>query len=305
MTARTPAGPIGTYTIAALEESFPRFANFKVLGHGGEGAVFVVWDRNRKIDVALKLMRDTGEEDLAERFEHEYEVLASSRSERLVRVFDHGSALLPAPDGSALPHYWYTMERCESSVQKAYRRMPLAQRVSVAMQMLDGLAFLHAKGIAHRDMKPDNLFLVNGAEVKIGDFGLARRDRVAGDDDDSDTVRLGDVHGSPPYLAPERWVGVQDGDWRPSDQYAAGVTTYELLSAGSMPLDYGATLETCFRAHLGGKVRLLRVPELGARELPSVDWVLARMMAKRPAFRYPELAECKRELAAALALAGL
>jgi eukaryotic-like serine/threonine-protein kinase len=292
------------YTVEALQGSFPRFANFKVLGEGGEGAVFAVWDRIRKIDLALKLMRDTGEDGLAERFEHEYEILASSRSERLVRVFDHGSALLPAPDGSVDGHYWYTMERCEGSVQKVYRRMPLAQRASVAMQMLDGLAFLHAKSIAHRDVKPDNLFLVNGAEVKIGDFGLARPHRAASDDE-SDVVLLGDVHGSPPYLAPERWVGVQDGDWRPSDQYAAGVTIYEMLSAGSLPLDYGATHETCFRAHLGGRLRLLRVPELGPRELSSVDRVLGRMMAKQPGLRYPELSDCKLELSAALALHGV
>jgi serine/threonine-protein kinase len=293
------------YATGALQASFPRFANFKPLGSGGEGAVFAVWDRNRKVDVALKLMRDTGEEELAERFEHEYEVLASSRSERLVRVFDHGAELVPMPGGEAVRHYWYTMERCESSVQSAYRRMPLLERVSVSMQMLDGLAFLHAKSIAHRDVKPDNLFLVNGTQVKIGDFGLARPHRAGSEDENSDVVRLGDVYGSPPYLAPERWVGVQDGDWRPSDQYAAGVTIYELLSAGSLPLDYGDTPETHFRAHLGGKIRLLRVPELGARQLSSVDWVLARMMAKRAAYRYPELSECKLELSAALALHGV
>src|SRR5580704_17020845 len=154
------------YTTAALETSFPRFANFKQLGEGGGGAVFAVWDRIRKSDLALKLMRDTAEEDLTEQFDHEYEILASSRSERLVRVYDHGAALVPAPDGAAERHYWYTMEKCESSVEKVYRRMPLAQRVDVAMQMVDGLAFLHAKDIAHRDVKPDNLFLVNGTQVK-------------------------------------------------------------------------------------------------------------------------------------------
>jgi serine/threonine protein kinase len=294
---------MSNYTAAALEIALPRFANFKMLGQGGEGAVFAVWDRIRKADLALKLMRDGGDEDLAERFEHEYGILASSRSERLVRVYDHGVEALSLSDGAAANHYWYTMERCESSVRTTFRRMPLAQRVDVAMQMLDGLAFLHAKSIAHRDIKPDNIFLVQGTRVKIGDFGLARAHLpVAGDQEDA---MLGDIMGSPPYLAPERWVGVQDADWRPSDQYAAGVTVFELLSAGRVPLDYGETQESYFRAHLAGKLFQLRVPELGPRGLPSVDWALARMLAKRPEARYPDMAECKRELSAALALDGV
>src|SRR5690349_8510284 len=158
------------YDTRALAGALPRFANYNLLGQGGEGAVFAVWDRIRKADLALKLMRDTGEVDLAERFEHEYGILASARSPRLVRVFDHGADVLPLPDGSALGHYWYTMEICDQSVQSVLRRLSLEMRVSVALQMLDGIAYLHAKNIAHRDIKPENLFLVNGAEVKIGDF---------------------------------------------------------------------------------------------------------------------------------------
>lgn len=290
------------YPIRVLEAVLPRFANFTMLGQGGEGAVFAVWDRIRKADLALKLMRDTGDSDLAERFEHEYGILASSRSERLVRVYDHGAVSIATSSGAPARHYWYTMETCESSVRSTLRRMSLAQRVAVGMQMLDGLAFLHAKGIAHRDIKPDNIFLVAGTQVKIGDFGLATPNQAAVV---VERTAFGVIAGSPPYLAPERWVGVQDADWRPSDQYAAGVTIYELLSGGRAPLDFGDTRETCFRAHLAARVYPLQVPELGAKPLPSVDWVLARMLAKRPEARYRELAECKRELSAALALDGV
>jgi serine/threonine-protein kinase len=293
--------PLIQYSLAALEQSFSRFATFKLLGQGGEGAVFSVWDRIRKIDLALKLMRDSGEEDIAERFELEYATLASSRSERLVRVYDHGMEAVPVAGGEELHHYWYTMEKCESSVRKTFRRMPLDRRVDVAMQTLDGLAFLHAKRIAHRDIKPDNIFLVKGTEVKIGDFGLARAHSGGGEGG----ALLSEVRGSPPYLAPERWLGAYDEDWRPSDQYAAGVTIFELLSAGRAPLDFGQTQASYCEAHLGGRVFPLRVPEMGARGLPSVDAVLARMLAKAPGERYADVAECKRELAAALALDGV
>jgi serine/threonine protein kinase len=295
-----PNGTTSKYTADALGAAFSRFANFKMLGQGGEGAVFAVWDRIRKSDLALKLMRASDEEELAERFEHEYGILSSSRSNRLVSVYDHGAEMVVMADGSEVGHYWYTMERCESSVRKGFRKMPLAQRVDIAMQMLDGLAFLHASSIAHRDIKPDNIFLVKG-QVKIGDFGLARPNQAATEE----AMGFGDILGSPPYLAPERWVGVQDADWRPSDQYATGVTIFELLSAGRVPLDFGETQETYFRAHLGGRVFSLVVPEIGGKELPSVDWVLGRMLAKRPEARYGDMAECKRELAAALALDGV
>ncbi|MEP7121360.1 MAG: serine/threonine-protein kinase [Byssovorax sp.] len=293
------------YTTPTLELALPRFANFKMLGQGGEGAVFAVWDRIRKTDLALKLIQDSGEEDQAKRFIFEYTTLASSPSERLVRVYDRGVGAVPFANGAEVDHHWYTMEKCESSVRTTFRRLPLRQRVDIAMQMLDGIAFLHAKSIAHRDIKPDNLFLVRGTQVKIGDFGLARAHvSLDVEEENEEPVRLGDVLGSPPYLAPERWVGVQDADWRPSDQYAAGVTIFELLSAGRVPLDFGTTQESYFRAHLGGRLFSLRVPEMAARELPSVDSALARMMAKRPEARYPNIAECKRELSAALALDG-
>lgn len=288
------------YALDALQSELPRFANFKVLGQGGEGAVFAVWDRIRKANLALKLMVDTGEPELAERFEQEYAILAALRSDRLVRVFDHGQAVIQAGD-SEFNHYWYTMERCDGSVKTTYRGMPLARRVELVLQMLDGLAFLHAKDIAHRDIKPDNIFLVQG-QIKIGDFGLAKTQQAA---QAGAAVRYGSFMGSRPYLAPERWSGQQDADWRPSDQYAAGVTAFELLSAGGAPLDFGTTTDSCYRAHMVGEVFPLVIPELMGRPVPGVDRVLGWMLAKRPELRYPDIAVCKRELTAAMAHEGV
>jgi serine/threonine-protein kinase len=288
------------YSSDALQSALPRFANYKVLGQGGEGAVFAVWDRIRKANLALKLMVDTGEADLGERFEQEYGILASSRSDRLVRVFDHGQEVIPLGE-SAFNHYWYTMERCEGSVKTTYRGMPLARRVDLVLQMLDGLAFLHAKDIAHRDIKPDNIFLVEG-QIKIGDFGLAKTQQA---EQAGKAVRYGSFMGSRPYLAPERWSGQQDADWRPSDQYAAGVTAFELLSAGGAPLNFGSTTESCYRAHMLGEMFPLAVPELVGRRVAEVDRVLGQMMAKQVEGRYPDIAVCKRELTAAMAHEGV
>jgi serine/threonine protein kinase len=288
------------YALNELQSALPQFVNFKMLGQGGEGAVFDVWDRVRKANLALKLMVDTGEPEIADRFEQEYAILASLRSDRLVRVFHHGQKVIPLRD-SEYNHYWYTMERCEGSVKTTYRGMTLARRVDLVLQMLDGLAFLHAKDIAHRDIKPDNIFLAQG-QIKIGDFGLAKTQQAA---QAGAAVRYGSFMGSRPYLAPERWTGQQDADWRPSDQYAAGVTAFELLSAGGAPLDFGTTTDSCYRAHMLGEVFSLSIPELMGRPAAGVDRVLAGMLAKRPEGRYPDIAVCKRELTAAMAHDGV
>lgn len=276
-----------------------RFGAFKILGRGGEGAVFSVWDRIQKADVALKLTRDTKEPGLAERFEREYQILATTRSPLLVTVYRHGKAVIYLEDGVAQDHFWYSMEKCDSSVRASFRNMDLAQRLDVVMQMLDGLALLHVKNIAHRDIKPENLFLTltgRKAQVKIGDFGIATVTRVA------PNAVEGTVYGSPDYLAPERWKGGQDADWRPADQYAAGVTLFEILSGGTVPLDFAGGHR---RGHERSAVRPLRIPELRARKVPEVDKVIGRMLQKRPEWRFADLGECKRELGAALAMEGL
>jgi serine/threonine-protein kinase len=285
------------FTREGLEAAFPRFASFAMLGKGGEGAVMSVWDRVRKMDLALKLMRDLGDPELGVRFEHEYGTLASSRSPRLVTVFDHGRTAIPLSDGSSPKHYWYTMEMCESNLRRELRGLSLPVRVDVANQILDGLAFLHAKGIAHRDIKPENIFLMRQSQVKIGDFGLAMVSSTSA----SSGSRSAMVRGSPPYLAPERWTGREGEDWRPSDQYAAGVMLFELLSLGGAALPFGSDIPSYWQAHASGEVRPLVIPELRMRGFPAVDKVIKRMLAKHPAARYPDIASCKRELAAALA----
>jgi eukaryotic-like serine/threonine-protein kinase len=290
------------YGRAELDQAFgARFASFSLLGKGGEGAVFAVWDRIKKIDLALKISRDSGEPGHFDRFEREYQILAVTRSDRLVRVYDHGRATVRMPDGTMAPHFWYSMEKCEANVRQTYRSMTLPERLSVVLQMLDGLALLHAKTIAHRDIKPENLFLTTAPSgsrsVKIGDFGIATVARSA------PNAVAGNVYGSPAYLAPERWQQDADDDWRPADQYAAGVTMYELLSLGLAPLDFAPP--EFEQAHRTSPVRPLQIPELPRRRFFGVDAVIKQMLAKEPAHRYPDIAPLKRELESALLQDGV
>ncbi|MEZ4295609.1 MAG: serine/threonine-protein kinase [Polyangiaceae bacterium] len=290
-----------SYGRTELEEAFgDRFASLHLLGKGGEGAVFAAWDRVKKLDLALKISVDNGDPAQHARFEREYQILAVARSPRLVRVFDHGRKSIRRPDRTRQAHFWYSMEKCDASLRQVYRSLDLSERLSAVLQMLDGLAFLHGQNIAHRDIKPENLFLVRdaaaGLSVKIGDFGIATITRRA------PNAVGGSVYGSPAYLAPERWLQDADDDWRPADQYAAGITAYELLSLGTPPLDFSQDYHT---AHASGPVRPLTIPELRGWRLPGVSSVLKRMLAKMPSWRYPEVRSCKAELESALLQDGV
>lgn len=290
-----------TYDRAALDRAFgDRYASFKLLGKGGDGAVFAVWDRVKKVDLALKVSVDNGDPEQLKRFESEYQILAATRSDRLVRVHDHGRVSILRPDGEAKRHFWYSMEKCDASLRQTYRSMNLLSRLIVVLQMLDGLSLLHAKHIAHRDIKPENIFVMatpdGGRSVKIGDFGIATVTRHA------PNAVSGNVYGSPAYLAPERWAHEADDDWRPADQYAAGVTMFEVLSLGKPPLDFSTGFH---RAHTHGPVQRLEIPELVGWRLPAVDSVIKRMLAKEPMWRHRDVASCKRELESALLSDGV
>ena len=76
---------------------------------------------------------------------------------------------------------------------------------------------------------------------------------------------------------------------------------FELLSLGNAALPFGRDIHSYYHAHMSGQVYALAIPEHRMRMVPSVDYVLRRMLAKRPEDRYPDMAECKRELTAALA----
>jgi eukaryotic-like serine/threonine-protein kinase len=290
------------YSKQVLEEAFDRFTNFDRLGKGGEGAVYAVYDLWKRQDFALKVMQDMGDPKLRERFYFEYGILAVSGSKRLVKVFDRGEAAIRMQDGQTKNHFWYTMERCSSSLRREYKSFSLEERIEAGLQLLDALAFLHAKGVAHRDIKPENIFLVGRVEIKLGDFGLA----MPSGQELVDEARDGLVLGSPPYLAPERWTGEVGQDFRPSDQYAAAVVFFELLSRGHAPLPFaGRDLRSYYEGHMKGQVLSLSVPELGTRRLSVVDRVIQKMLAKRPGERYPDIASCKRELSVAMAMDGV
>ena len=159
--------------------------------------------------------------------------------------------------------------------------LPLAQVFDIILQVLRALHGAHSLGVVHRDIKSENIMLIEDADgrerIKILDFGLAR---MKGD------LRLtatGQVFGTPEYISPEQATG---GDATPiSDQYAAGILFYEMLT-GRTPF-VGAPGKVLFAQFKSQPVPPSRTSI--SRPVPGkVDPVVLKMLAKIPEDRYPD-----------------
>lgn len=160
-------------------------------------------------------------------------------------------------------------------------RLPPARVLHLARQLLAGLAHVHMQGIVHRDVKPENLLVSNGAgfddHLRIVDFGLAQlHDGFGG--------AAGLAIGTPSYMAPEQCSRAQITDER-TDLYAVGVLLFEMLT-GAKPFT-SSEVGDIIRMHIEAPIPRLRevAPRAGLSE--SLEAVVARAMAKAPAERHP------------------
>jgi len=152
------------------------------------------------------------------------------------------------------------------------------EALEIFRQALQGLAFAHAQGVIHRDMKPSNIMLTREGVAKVTDFGIARAVGVAG------LTRTGTVLGTPAYMAPEQVQGHQVD--KRSDIYALGVTLYEMV-AGRVPFENPVDSDSDYhvlRAHI-------EEPPLPPRRLvatipPFIEAAILKAMAKQPEGRF-------------------
>jgi eukaryotic-like serine/threonine-protein kinase len=191
----------------------------KVLGEGGMGSVFratsTAKDRPRAVAIkvlAPELARDA---TAVERFEREATAAARLDHPNVVRIFEVGQA-----DG----HHFLVMELISGP---PFRQLIAAgdapaRVVAILAQVADGLAHAHARGIVHRDIKPDNVLIDRADHARIADFGLARISDAAS------LSSAGQVFGTVKYMSPEQAQGKKVG--APSDVYSIGVMLYEAIT---------------------------------------------------------------------------
>lgn len=272
-------------------------ARYRVRAHladGGMGSVYVALDERLDRQVALKVMRPDLARDagFVERFRREARAAAKLGDPHVVAVYDQGQ------DGDLV---FLAMEYVAGRTLRALLDTDGAlvprEALRLQRQILQALATAHRAGIVHRDVKPENVLLTEGGQVKVADFGLARAVSTV------TTNTLGAAaFGTVCYLAPEQ-VESGQADAR-SDVYAAGLVLFELLT-GRRAVDGDTPIQVAYR-HVHGEVAPPSSERPGlARGLDAlVASATRRDPAERPADAGAFLAELDR-VAAALTPAEL
>jgi urea transport system substrate-binding protein len=214
----------------------------RIIGSGGMGIVFEAEDVALGRRVALKVLRpELTDDEFRQRFLREAQTAASLPHDHIVTIYQVG-------EDNGVPYMAMEFLRGQS-VEARLRRdnwLPLADALDIARQAAEGLAVAHDKGLIHRDIKPDNLWLESGlsgpiGRVKLLDFGLARP--VHGP---SELTAPGQIVGTPGYMAPEVVYGLPV-DFK-ADLYSLGCVLYRMLTGKTPYADESADTEGMLRA---------------------------------------------------------
>jgi eukaryotic-like serine/threonine-protein kinase len=207
------------------------------LGSGGMGAVWLADHLGLKTRVVVKFMLGSldGSDSARTRFSREAAAAAQVKSPHVVQMLDHGVS----DDG--VP--FIVMEHLEGrdlgeEIEQNGALVPAAV-VAIVVQVAKALSKVHAAGLLHRDIKPDNIFLCEGEEdtfVKLLDFGIAKSSRVdQGDGSLDGETKTGQIVGTPFYMSPEQVTAQKKIDHR-ADLWALGIVAYEAIT-GQRPYD--------------------------------------------------------------------
>ncbi len=254
-----------------------RYQVERVLGEGGMATVYLAHDQKHNRKVAVKVMRPELAATLgADRFLREVQVAAQLSHPHILPMHDSGEAdgilyyVMPYVEGQTLK------ERLAQEGQ-----LSVVDAVRLGREVAEALAYAHARGIIHRDIKPGNVLLQSGHAL-VADFGIARALGAEGEA----LTKTGLAVGTPQYMAPEQATGEREVDGR-ADIYALGAVMYEMV-AGEPPFT-GPTARSIITRSLTEKPRSLTVSRVGLP--PSVETAVMRALAKSPADRYPSAQE--------------
>jgi serine/threonine-protein kinase len=270
-----------------------RYRLTRKIGEGGMGAVYEATHVGLAKPVAVKVLRDKylDHRSVAERLVREARLASAIRNQHIVDITDSGMTA----DGRT----FVVMELLEGmSLAELLRRegpLPEARAIRIVQQVCDALGAAHKQGIVHRDVKPENVFLVTGGDdfVKVVDFGISVTVQASREEMGTGSIppeqkltSTGMVLGTPFYMSPEQARGDETIDHR-IDVYALGVILYECLT-GEVPFRGGNYLGIISRVlnQEAVRPRALR-PELRISE--AIERVTLRAMSKVREDRYPAM----------------
>ncbi len=282
-----------------------RYRLTRKIGEGGMGAVYEAMHVVLGKPVAVKVLREKYADrvEVAQRLVQEARLASSIRHEHIIDIADSGSTgdgrtfiVMELLDGQSL---------AELILHEG--PIPEPRAIEIVRQVASALSAAHERSIVHRDVKPENIFLVerSGLDfIKVVDFGISKS-LHAGETPDPESLRLthtGMVLGTPLYMSPEQARGDEDLDHR-IDIYALGVILYECLT-GEVPFrgtNYNGIIAQVANQEVTAP-RTLR-PELRISE--AVERVIGKAMAKSRDARYPTMEAFEADLARVIAGEGV
>lgn len=274
---RSPLG--GVFSVGTLVEG--RYQLVERIGRGGTSAIFKALDTVLGDHIALKAFLQVVPDETADR--------RIRRELRMARELTHQNIVRVHELGSQQGFRYITMELLHGVDlrEKMLASLTMARGIDYMIQICDGLGAAHAKGIVHRDVKPENCFVTDAEVVKLLDFGIAKVVSAPG------ATVSGAILGTPAYIAPEQ-ITDYSGVTHKADLYSLGMVAYEMFS-GTTPFGL-PDLMRLIRMHMEV------VPPSPREHKPSIppelERTILRLIEKEPARRHENCEELKEELIA-------
>ena len=261
---------MSTIKIGALVDG--RYRINARIGHGGMAEVYEATDIINKRKVAIKMIR---EDVMANpinlrRFQNEATIASSLSHPNIVKVYNHGTI-----EGRPYIANEYVKGQTMKDMLDFRSSIPVTEAVGYMIQLTSALFYAHQHNIIHRDIKPQNIYVMPDGTIKLGDFGIAQADGL-----DDGLTKPSEIVGSVHYLAPEISQGKPASIQ--SDIYSAGVTFYELLT-GHVPFEKDTPVNVAV-AHVKEKFPPVK------KYLPTcpkeIEKIIANATKKRLSERY-------------------
>ena len=258
-----------------------RYQIIKSIGEGGMANVYLAYDTILDRNVAVKVLRGdlATDEKFVRRFQREALSASSLSNPNIVEVYDVGE-----DNGE----YYIVMEYVEGkhlkNLLKKRGKLTVPEVVDIVLQITNGLSVAHDSYIIHRDIKPQNILILDNGLIKITDFGIAVAMNA------TQLTQTNSVMGSVHYLPPEQASG--KGATLQSDIYSIGILMYELLT-GKLPFKGDNAVEIALK-HLKEPMPSIRdeIPEIPQ----SVENIILKATAKNPKNRYADAREMHEDL---------
>lgn len=258
-----------------------RYQIIRTIGEGGMANVYLAYDTILDREVAVKVLRGdlSSDEKFIKRFQREAKAASSLNHPNIVEMYDVGE-----DEGNYFIVMEYVNGKTLKSLIKKRGALTLSETIDIMLQLTSGISCAHDSYIIHRDIKPQNIMILEDGRVKITDFGIAVALKS------NELTQTNSVMGSVHYLPPEQANG--SGATTKSDIYSLGILMYELLT-GKLPFKGDNAVEIAIKQM---KDKIPSITEQNPEVPQSVENVVLKACAKNPMNRYETVEEMHEDL---------